>query len=275
MEVGLIGMGAMGRMLVNAHFAFGNRDAYDLTIASRDTSVLDALRSDHEALRVDPPSQLAERAEMVFVCVPPFPYLDVVSEIAHHLTADKIFVCISNGVPIDELGALMEAPVVKIIPSMAHCIGRGVSLVTPGPRAEENHVRAVEAFIRPFAMPYRVTPQDMRLASNITGCGPAVMAHFVNILVNESAERTTDASRADLFRLAGETFFATAQLIENGMTPQEIADEAATGGGTTEMALQTLTEPLQQAISAMIAATQAREDSIRARSSGTENDKGG
>lgn len=274
MEVGLIGMGAMGRMLVDAHFAFGDQDAYNLTIASRDKSVLDALNSGHGAVRVDQPAALAERAEMVFVCVPPFPYLSVVADIAQHLTADKILVCISNGVPIDELGALVDAPVVKIIPSMAHCIGRGVSLVTPGPRAEEHHVQAVEAFIRPFAMPYRVTPQDMRLASNITGCGPAVMAHFVNILVDQSAGRTMNASRADLFRLAGETFFATAQLIENGMTPQEIADEAATGGGTTEMALQTLTEPLQEAINAMIAATQAREDSIRARSSATDKDMG-
>lgn len=272
-QVGLIGIGAMGGMLINAHYQFGDQDAYRLRAASRNKDVLAQLTGAHPTLDVLEPAEVVEQSDLVFVCVPPLPYLDVVNALAPQFTAEKTFVCITNGVPVEAVGDLVQAPIVKVIPSMAHCIGRGVSIVTAGPRASENDVSRVEAFIRPFAMPYRMTETDMRIVCNLTGCGPAVLAHFMNILVSVSAEKATVVSQADLYRLAGETFFATAQLIENGMTPQEIADEAATGGGTTEMALQTLTKPLQSAVAEMIAATKAREDSIRARASGSSDDK--
>lgn len=266
-QIGVIGIGAMGGMLIDAHYTFGAQDAFQLSAASRNKDVLAQLTAAHPALDVREPAGVVEHCDIVFVCVPPLPYLDVVSALAPEFTADKIFVCITNGVPVEAVGDLVRAPIVKVIPSMAHCIGRGVSIVTAGPRASESDVLRVEEFIRPFAMPYRMTETDMRIVCNLTGCGPAVLAHFMNILVSVSAEKATEVSQADLYRLAGETFFATAQLIENGMTPQEIADEAATVGGTTEMALQTLTKPLQSAVAAMIAATKEREDSIRARAS--------
>lgn len=272
-QVGLIGIGAMGGMLINAHYKFGDQDAFQLKAASRNKDVLTQLTGAHPTLDIHEPAEIVSHSDLVFVCVPPLPYLNVVRDLAPHFTADKILVCITNGVPVDAIGDLVEAPIVKVIPSMAHCIGRGVSIVTAGPRATESDVSKVEAFIRPFALPYRMTESDMRIVCNLTGCGPAVFAHFMNILVSVSSDKATDVSQADLYRLAGETFFATAQLIENGMTPQEIADEAATSGGTTEMALQTLTEPLQSAVAEMIAATQAREDSIRARASESRDGK--
>lgn len=269
--VGVVGAGAMGRMLIDAHYAFGMPDAYELQAASRNADVLANLRDRHPGLALKAAPDLVDDCRIVFVCVPPLPYLDVVRALATRFTSDKTLVCISNGVDLDDVGALVAAPVVKVIPSVAHKVGRGVSLVTPGPRSAEAHMQEVEAFIRPFALPVRVSGADMRIAANLTGCGPAIFAHFMQTLVQVSAGRADALSASKLSRMVLETFGATAQLMEDGLSPQEIVDEAATGGGMTEMAIETLAVPLRSAVDAMIDATQARENALKAQATGASD----
>lgn len=264
--VGIIGIGAMGRMLVDAHFAFGPTGAYRLSAASRNAEVLADMQRRYPSLAVRTPGDLVDTCRVVFVCVPPLPYLEFVRGLADRFTADKTLVCISNGVELDAVARSVEAAVVKVIPSMTHSIGRGVSLVTAGPRADEDRVAEVERFIRPFALPVRVSPADMRVAANLTGCGPAIFAHFMRLLVEVSEGAARELSSADLHRMVRETFCATARLIEDGVEPERIAEEAATGGGMTEIALETLTEPLRAAVRDMTAATLARETELKARS---------
>ena len=267
-KVGIIGVGAMGRMLIDAHYAFDPAETFEVQAATRNADVLAELEHRYPALALKDAPDLVDDCRMVFVCVPPLPYLDVVGALAPHLAADKILVCISNGVALDDVGALVAAPVVKVIPSVAHKIGRGVSLVTPGPRAGEAHLQEVETFLRPFALPVRVTGRDMRIAANLTGCGPAILAHFMQTLVQVSAERADALDAAALGCMVRETFSATARLIEEGLSPEEIVDEAATGGGMTEMAIETLAPPIRAGVGAMIEATQAREDALKAQAKG-------
>ena len=59
------------------------------------------------------------------------------------LRSHTIVISVANAVPLATIAERVGVPVVKAIPTLAHVVGRGVSLLVAGPGAEPKHVDAV------------------------------------------------------------------------------------------------------------------------------------
>jgi pyrroline-5-carboxylate reductase len=262
-DVGIIGAGTIGQMLVDAHYRFDASYMFRLSVSTRNPDVSATLHRRHPKLAIISVPELLARCRLVFLCVPPAAYLSVVESIAGHLTPEQTLVCVTNGVPLGEVENRVPAYVVKVIPSVAHRAGRGIALVCPGRRSTVAAVRQVKHFITPFAKPVRVADQDMRVSTNITGCGPALLSKFVEALATASAEASLVTRKAVFEEMAIETLLATAQLVAEGRKPGQIVAEAATGGGMTEAAVASLSTTLPAALAQMTRATMEREGQVK------------
>ena len=260
--VAVIGTGSMGGMLLRASARY-SPGQFRLLAAGRNENALAALAAAVPSLRTGPARAVAGDADIVIVCVQPQNYLDVVAEIAPAMSDRAMLVSITNGIALDALAGKTSAPIVKVIPSVTHECGRGVSLVMRGPRATATDVAAVVAFFAPFSRPIEIPPAESRVATNITGCGPALLAFFAAKWMRANCERAVAIGDATLATMVAETFAATAAMVEAGTSLDAIARAAATGGGMTQIAIETLAAGLPELLDRMVDATIQRERALQ------------
>jgi pyrroline-5-carboxylate reductase len=223
--------------------------------SNRRSQPLESLRAELPGLQIGATRDIASKADMVIVCVQPERYLHVVEEVANALRPEAIFVSITNGATLEDIADKTSAPIVKVIPTVTNAVGRGVALVTKGPRASPDDIEAVQAFFRPFSLPVMIPREDNRIATNITGCGPALLACFCNQLAQSSIDRARYLDADTVKTMLRETLLATAALVEAGTDLEAIIRHAATRGGATQAALDVLNEKLPELLKQMVEAT--------------------
>jgi competence protein ComER len=258
LNVGIIGTGAMGAMLVRAHARFAREDRFLVHAANRSPASLAALRSSVPQLQTATPAEVAARADLLFLCLPPEPYLGVAAKLATRLAPTAVFVCISNGVALDDLAAVVPQPIVKVVPSLAHEAGRGVALLIRGPRATPDDVARVRSFMAPFSTVIEIGAEDARIATNITGCGPALVACFAQLLAQSASAFASDLTTEQLDAMSTETVIGAGALLDAGWSLPRLIADVATPGGSTEAALAVLRRDLPGVLDAMHIATSAR-----------------
>jgi pyrroline-5-carboxylate reductase len=260
--VGIIGLGAIGAMLARASRAF-DPEPPPLWVATRRAEAAEALARELPGVTAASVSEVAAAARLVFVCVPPGAYLQVVDELAGCLAVDRILVCVTNGVALPEVERRVACPVIKLIPTMAHAVGRGVSLLVRGARSGPAEAEAVAAFVRPFGQVLEVTPGDLRGATNIAGCGPALFACFCAALAASSEARIRGLDAGKIEALVAETFAATGALLDRGARYPGIMQDVAMGGGMTQAALSVLGAELPGLLERAACAIAERERQLK------------
>jgi competence protein ComER len=259
-RLAIIGTGRLGTTLLRAAAAHAPELA--LSATARRRAPLEALCREIPSLTIGAPEEIIRAADLVLPCVPPGAYRTLIASIAPHLAPDAILVSVTNGVPLAAIAEQVRAPVVKVIPTIAHTVGRGVSLVTAGPGARPDHVEAVRRVFARFSLPVVVPEQDDRVASNVAGSALALFAMLGDIFVAANARRAVALDRAVLDAMMAETLAAIAALVQSGHSWHDIVAATATPGGMTQAALDVLAGRFPDLAEDMVAATFARQAAI-------------
>ena len=264
MNVGIIGAGVMGSTLVRSHQRFAGNSGVVVRVANRSKEPLEALKVDFPELFTGMPDEVAKWADLVILCLPAGPYLSVAMDLAASLRADAVFVCISSGVSLEDIANVMPNTIIRLVPSVAHQVGRGVALVIPGPRAGAKQIEQVSSFMRPFSRPMVVGEADARIATDICSCGPAIVACFMQQFSASLAANSRGLKDEQIRQMCTETLSGVGAMLEAGFSTTRIIDAVATHGGTTEAALRVLRKGLPAVMQEMHLATRERERSLRA-----------
>src|SRR4029079_9917549 len=124
----------------------------------------------------------------------------------------------------------VRRPVVKVIPTLAHVVGRGVSLIVVGPGAEAEHVDTVRRVFTRFSVPMLIDARDDRVASNVAGSALALFAAMCDAFVSAKWAKTQALERPMLDAMMAETAGAVAALASAGYTWSAIVHATATPG---------------------------------------------
>ena len=257
LKVGIVGTGRLGSMLLRA----AARSAQEtlLYAAGRYQGQLAAMQREIPSLTVAEIDSVASAAELLILCVPPDAYGALLRQCSGCLLESSIVVSVTNGVPLEAIGDLVPNPVVKVIPTMAHAVGRGIALVTPGPRAEPSHVERVRRFFGAFSKPILIDDRDSRVASNVAGSWLALLAAMCAMFVRANETRAVALNREALETMMTESVGAVSELLAGGFSCDDIVQGTATPGGTTEAALQILQERFPMLATAMVEETFRRQ----------------
>jgi len=254
----------MGATLVRGHARFASKGGVVVRVANRSTAPLEALKFDFPGLCTGTPDEVAKWADMVILCLPAGPYLSAATDLAASLRLDAVFVCISSGVSLEDIANVMPNTIIRLVPSVAHQVGRGVALVIPGPRAGAKQIEQVSSFMRPFSRPMVVGEADARIATDICSCGPAIFACFAQQLAASSAANALGLTDDQIRQMCTETLSGVGAMLNAGFSMTRVVDAVATHGGTTEAALRVLRNGLPAVMQEMHRATRERERSLRA-----------
>ncbi|WP_109211404.1 MULTISPECIES: pyrroline-5-carboxylate reductase [Microbacterium] len=195
------------------------------------------------ALEAEPTgnTDAAAAADVVLVGVKPAMVPDLLREIAPVLRPGTVVVSLAAGVTVATFEEILGADVavLRSMPNTPALVGRGVTGLAAGTRADESAVATARRLFETVGTVVEVPEEQIDALSTISGSGPA----YFFLLVEEFTKAAVGKgfSEAESRVMAEQTFIGAAALLEaSADEPAELRRRVTSPKGTTERAIAVL-----------------------------------
>ncbi|MCL6593987.1 MAG: NAD(P)-binding domain-containing protein, partial [Alicyclobacillus sp.] len=244
--------------------------AHAVYVCNRTPAKAQALATGRPNVRVMRDARtLAGECECLFLCTKAADAKEVLAELAPVLTPGHVLLTTASALSLSFLEDAVPSKWVKVIPSLTQSVHSGVILVSYGRRCLNSDRLWIEELLRDLAEPFAVSEEQIRVASDLTSCGPAFLAFLLQQWA-AAAARTGQLSTSDAETLLVQMLVGLAALLQNGQTLQDIIQRVAVPGGVTEAGLVSMGSTAAELFDQLHQATQlyAQGSSIVAHLSG-------
>ncbi|MHC1710355.1 MAG: pyrroline-5-carboxylate reductase family protein [Methanomassiliicoccales archaeon] len=263
MKFGFIGLGNMGSSLAAGLLESGAISSEGTMVANRSLGKAESFAKRYPGVTVAESNvQVAERCDTLFVAVRTDQLLGVLKEISS--AGNGVHVVVVNGaMPLSRLEDVCKGPVSKLIPSVTMERGRGVSLISHGPSVSKSRSSSLEKALG-LASKVVVVPENrMDVATDLTSCGPALIAEMMHQFAEAGVRHGID--RKDAWEMVLETLQGAALALASGESVASLKEKVATKGGITEQGLLVLEAELPAVFDLVMERTLAKHAEVRKR----------
>ncbi|TDF96776.1 late competence protein ComER [Paenibacillus piri] len=259
MKVGFIGTGSMGSILIEALILSGALNPEQIVATNRTIEKTERLAAAYPKLQIAHSNiDVARSCSIIFLCIKPAEYKTVIDDIKGEAGPECIVVSITSPVMVKQLEGLLNSKIVKVIPSITNYVFSGATLCVYGERMGEDDIELIEKLLSPISAPIRIDERHTRICSDLSSCGPAFLAYFIQKYI-EVAVQETGISKDDATRLACEMALGTGKLLTaGGFTPEALQERVAVPGGITAEGLRIMEKELCGLFSQLIHTTHAK-----------------
>ena len=263
-EVGFIGYGSMGRMLVDGLLSSSAVAPSDVIISTRTTTKLDSLARQWPGIAVTGDNRLAAcETRILFICVKPLDTLPVLLDLIPVMSLETHIVSIAACVTISDLEQVFDGKITKVIPSITSEVREGVSLVCHNSKVRSGDAARVEALLQSIGQIAKISEGDFEVATDLTSCAPGMIAAMFENFV-EAALRHGDLPLEVAQRMVVSTLLGTAKLLaERNMEFSELIDRVATKGGITEEGVKVLNRHLPAVFDEVFEKTLTKHETMK------------
>jgi competence protein ComER len=261
MNVGFIGTGSMGSILIESFIQSGALKPQDITASNRTKSKADRLAEAYPGLQTSTSNtEVVLRSELIFLCIKPLEFKNVVDEISKAVTSKQIIVSITSPVLIELLQEHLSCKIAKVIPSITNFECSGASLCMYGSRMTSEDQILVKNLLSYISTPIVIAEEYTRVTSDISSCGPAFISFFLQKFI-DAAVAETGIPRSEATGLASEMLLGTGKLITSGgFTPDSLQQRVSVPGGITAEALKMMEREMHGLFNQLIRTTHAKYD---------------
>lgn len=257
-NIGIIGYGSMGKMLLEDIDDSGIVDRKKLFISTKTKSRLAELALAGFSV-CDSNCALVAVCDIIFICAKPLEIYDILNEIRPALTSEKHLVSIAGSVSIANIEKFHNGKVSRILPTIISSVKKGVTLVCHNENINESDKEEIRVLLQSFSHVDYTPENEFDLVSHLTSCAPglfaAIFKEYVNIAKSHSeipVERIRD--------LVLKTLAGTAIYLEKESPDFDLmVKRVATKGGTTEVGVEVLSEKLPAVFGEMFTKTLRRQ----------------
>lgn len=259
MNVGFIGTGSMGSILVESLIRSGALQPDHIIISNRTAGKAALLAGKHPGLRVARSNiEVILESDLFFLCVKPAEYKRVIDDIRKVTLPAQILVSITSPVLINHLEEQLNCKIAKVIPSITNYMRSGATLCMYGERMAEEDKEQVERLLAAVSEPIRISEKHTRVTSDISSCGPAFFALLLQKFI-DAAVAETGIPYDQATKLASHMLLGTGRLLtEGGFTPEALQQRVAVPGGITAEGLRLMEHELDGMFNRLIRITHAK-----------------
>lgn len=259
MKWGIIGTGNMGSMLTTAFLKSGAVTDEQLTVYNRSSEKTEALQKEFPKINVAKNLQdLQKQSDILFICVKPHHYPDILKELRNHFTAETCLVSITSPISVEELESATPCQVARIVPSITNHALAGVSLFTFGERITDHYKQTLLDTFSKISKPMEIDEEYIRVSSDIVSCGPAFVSFLLKNWIS-AAQQVAGISEEKATLLTENMVIGLGSLFEKRIfTLEELMEKVTVKGGVTGEGLQALEDHIGELFSEMFKATQAK-----------------
>jgi pyrroline-5-carboxylate reductase len=262
-EIGVIGTGSMGKMLIRSFIKSRVLKPGEITASNRTEEKLLMIAEETGIKKASSNRAAVRDSDIIFLCVVPDKAEEVISEIRDCLTEGKILVSavtdLSTGKMTEWIGR--TTPVARVIPSVTSNRLCGVSVLSfddiPDDKKEE-----ITRLFGAISKPVTVPESEISAYSDIASSSPAFIAGIMKEFSAAAAGYYgLDRNTADM--TVREAFTGTAKLIEyDYSTFESLIEDVATEGGITGEGMRIIRENAGELFSAMLKETDKKHKLI-------------
>jgi competence protein ComER len=259
MKVGFIGTGSMGSILIEAFIHAGALQPDQIKASNRTLRKVQRLAENYPGLHVAESNiEVATTSDLIFLCVKPGEFKKVLDEIKISLKPAQIVASITSPILLKHLESQLPSKITKIIPSITNYVLSGATLCIHGDRMLPEDQELLENLLAHISSPIRVSESYTRISSDLSSCGPAFLAHFIQQFI-DAAVAETGISTQEATQLAAEMTLGTGKLLTTGgFTPASLQKRVSVPGGITAEGLRIMQDDLTGMFNRVIRATHAK-----------------
>ena len=242
MQLGFIGTGNMATAIIQGILRVNKCKAKDITVFDINPEKCQVLAS-CEVNVASSISQLVKQCNIIFLCVKPQNFTDVLGEIKLHVTPDKVFVSIAAGVSTRFIQDSLDCPcpVIRAMPNTPLLLGKGATALCHTNNVKDTDFSLVESFFSSCGIVCVLEEEKMNAIISVNGSSPAYIYLFAKAIVEGAMKQGIPKQIA--FELICQTLEGSAAMLrQSGASPDELIHMVSSPGGTTLKALEKLEE---------------------------------
>ncbi len=235
-RLGFIGFGHMGSMLVKGFLKARIVEPKDIFISNRTFEKIKGLKEKWSEINIfSSNTEVAEKADYIFISVKPYDMLSVLEEIKPFVDERTRIISLAVCVTMDAMAEVMPSiGVTRVVPSVAAEVKSGISLICHNEFVGKDDEEYIEGLFRLISTIKVIPEEDFEAATILTSCGPGIMASLLQELV-AAGMRVSGIGEKDAEEMVLRTVYGTAKLLfEQNMGLEEIISSVSTKGGITE-----------------------------------------
>jgi pyrroline-5-carboxylate reductase len=253
----IIGGGKIGEALLSGLIRRGGPDG--IVVCERSPERAAELQERYGVPTVDL-GEAARRARTLLVAVKPQDIGTLLGLLAGTVDPGRhLVVSVAAGVPTARIEAALPAgtPVVRVMPNTPALVDEGMSVLSPGSHAADEHLDEAEALLGAVGRVRRVPESQQDAVTALSGSGPAYFFYLVEAMID--AGILLGLPRAMAADLIVQTALGAAVMLrDSGEHPVQLREAVTSPGGTTIAAIRELERHGVRA--ALIAAIEAAHD---------------
>ncbi|MET9804133.1 pyrroline-5-carboxylate reductase [Streptomyces sp. NPDC006368] len=263
--VAILGTGKIGEALLSGMIRAGWPTGH-LLVTTRRSERAEELRTRYGVEAVSN-ADAAKRADTLILAVKPQDMAKLLEELAPHITPDRLVISAAAGITTTFIEERLTArtPVVRVMPNTPVLVDEGMSVISAGGHATQDHLAHAEEIFGGVGKTLRVPESQQDAATALSGSGPAYFYFLVEAMTDAGILLGLPRAQAhDLIVQAA--IGAAVMLRDSGEHPVKLREAVTSPAGTTISAIRELENHGVRA--ALIAALEAARDRSRELASG-------
>lgn len=259
MKVGMIGTGNIGRILIEAMVDGNAISPEHVFITNRTTEKAYRIKQQYPSIHVHHSNEdIFRDADLIFICVKPLEYLDILEKYKTFLSPSKCLVSVTSPISVELLQAKASCSCVRIIPSITNRALAGVSLFTYSKSCKEEWRNKLHDFFSCFSIPYEIKEDITRVSSDIVSCGPAFFSYLTQRFI-DGAVAETKIDQETATDLASAMLIGLGELLKKQhYTLPTLQEKVCVKGGITGKGIDVLEENLGDVFQQLFRATEEK-----------------
>lgn len=245
MNIGVIGTGNMGKILIEAFVKSSAVNEENLLIMNRTKTKAEQIKNEFPNIHiVDSPEDIVKNSEYIFLCIKPLDIYPLLKRLAPLLKKEQCIVSITSPISVDQLESIVPCPAIRVIPSINNRVLCGTSLLSYGEHCPAHHQVYIEQIMTKISTPVTIGENITRVASDITSCGPAFFTYLLRNFI-DAAVVETEITREQATLLASKMIIGLGQLIEQEVyTLETLQEKVCVKGGITGEGIKVLEDEI-------------------------------
>ncbi|MDT0269580.1 pyrroline-5-carboxylate reductase [Streptomyces sp. DSM 44915] len=259
-KIAVVGAGKIGEALLAGLLRAGRTPA-DVLVTTRRPERAQELRSRHGVVAVGN-AEAAKAADTLILAVKPQDLPALLDEISPHTSADRLVISAAAGITTASVESRLTpgTPVVRVMPNTPALVEQGMSVISGGAHATEEHLDRAEAIFGGVGRTLRLPESQQDAATALSGSGPAYFYFLVEAMIDAGILLGLPRDKAHEL-IVQAAVGAAVMLRDTGEHPVALREAVTSPGGTTINAIRELENHGVRA--ALIAALEAARDRSR------------
>lgn len=259
MNIGVIGTGNMGKILIEAFIKSSAVNEENLFIMNRTKMKAEQIKREFPNIHaVDSPEDIVKNSEYIFLCIKPLDINPLLKGLAPLLKKEQCIVSITSPISVEQLESIVPCSVVRAIPSINNRVLCGTSLLSFGENCPAHHQVFIEEIMTKISTPVTIEENITRVASDITSCGPAFFTYLLRNFI-DAAVVETEITREQATLLASKMIIGLGQLLEQEVyTLETLQEKVCVKGGITGEGIKVLEDEIGDIFNHLFQQTHAK-----------------